>query len=100
MALLASGGPQWSVVDTDGKKLLSLRPNLGCKTMKANVEVFNSQKSTDISLLPLVSWYVVLSLRYGYSGSDVVAALGMNFNDIELAQCLVFFGVNPSSKKT
>jgi YD repeat-containing protein len=69
--------PEWSMSDSRGARLLSLKPDMGRKKKKADVEVGDSDVlSKRISLLAILGWYVIILISdYDYDGGGSIAAV-------------------------
>jgi hypothetical protein len=70
--------PEWSILDSKGRKILAMNPSHGPTGFEATVDVVKGdgegvEKSV---LLTIVAWYVVLLLgRYDYASGDMTGAL-------------------------
>lgn len=69
--------PEWSILDSTGRRLLLLKPDLGWKKKQALVEVEDAAAvSKRTSLLAIVGWYVIILISdYDYDGGGSVAAV-------------------------
>jgi hypothetical protein len=69
--------PQWSMSDSRGGRLLLLKPDVGWKKKKADVQIEDAPTpSKRISLLAILGWYVLILISdYDYDGGASIAAV-------------------------
>jgi hypothetical protein len=69
--------PEWSMSDSKGARQLLLRPDVGWKKKKADVEIDRSAISNKrTTLLAILGWYVIILVSdYDYDGGGSTAAV-------------------------
>ena len=68
--------PEWTLADSKGSRLLSLRLNPSWKADGATVTLEHFSRSVNnLSLLNVLSWYLVLLVTYDYDGGAIAASV-------------------------
>jgi hypothetical protein len=68
--------PEWTLTDSMGTRLMSLRRNLSWTGDSAIVTLEEASKSLEgFSLLSVLSWYLTLLVSYDYDGSAIAASV-------------------------
>ena len=69
--------PEWSILNSTGRILLSLKPDLGWKKKETALEMEDIPPlSKRTSLLAIVFWYVIILISvYDYDGGGSAAAV-------------------------
>jgi hypothetical protein len=68
--------PEWSMLDSTGGRLLSLKPDAGWKRKKADVEIEGASLGERPLLLAILGWYTIILISdYDYDVGGAVAVM-------------------------